>query len=284
VTSPLDRLRGRIELLGAPLCLGVDPHPDQLPRELTRDVAGVESFARGLIEAVAEHVVAVKINVAFFEAWGSEGWAALERVRRDVPPELVCVLDAKRGDIGTTAERYATGLFGHLGADGVTVSPYLGEDAIEPFLSYPGRLVYVLARTSNPSAGRLQELDVEGEPLHLTVARWVAATWRDGRVGLVVGATAPDELDRLRAQVSGPAFLVPGVGAQGGDLTHAVRACHGAWAPGLISVSRGIAGASTGPDWPAAAAAAAEQLGGRMRELVLDSEGSAADAARIGGS
>ena len=272
MTAPLDRLRERIELLGAPLCLGVDPHPDQLPGELSRDVAGVESFARGLIEAVAEHVVAVKINVAFFEAWGALGWAALERVRREVPPEIVCILDAKRGDIGTTAERYAAGLFGHLEADGVTVSPYLGEDAIEPFLGYPDRLVYVLARTSNPSAGRLQELEVEGEPLHVKVARWVAATWRDGRVGLVVGATAPEELDRVRALVPGPAFLVPGVGAQGGDLDRAIRACHGAWAPGLISVSRGIAGASTGADWRTAAAAAAEQLRGRMRELVLDSE------------
>ena len=272
MTSPLDRLRGRLEVLGAPLCLGVDPHPDQLPRELTRDVAGVETFARGLIEAVAEHVVAVKINVAFFEAWGSAGWAALERVRRDVPPELVCVLDAKRGDIGTTAERYAAGLFGHLEADGVTLSPYLGEDAIEPFLGYRDRLVYVLARTSNPSAGRLQELEVEGEPLHAAVARWVAATWRDGRVGLIVGATAPDELERLRALVPGPAFLVPGVGAQGGDLDRAVRACHGSWAPGLVAISRGIAGASTGPDWRQAAAAAADALRGRMRELVLDSE------------
>ena len=272
MTAPLDRLRERIELLGAPLCLGVDPHPDQLPGELSRDVAGVESFARAIIEAVAEHVAAVKINVAFFEAWGALGWAALERVRREVPPEIVCILDAKRGDIGTTAERYAAGLFGHLEADGVTVSPYLGEDAIEPFLGYPDRLVYVLARTSNPSAGRLQELEVEGEPLHVKVARWVAATWRDGRVGLVVGATAPEELDRVRALVPGPAFLVPGVGAQGGDLDRAIRACHGAWAPGLISVSRGIAGASTGADWRTAAAAAAEQLRGRMRELVLDSE------------
>lgn len=284
MTSPLDRLRARVELLGAPLCLGVDPHPDQLPRDLTRDVAGVESFARGLIEAVADHVVAVKINVAFFEAWGAAGWAALERVRREVPAELVCVLDAKRGDIGTTAERYAAGLFGHLEADGVTLSPYLGEDAIEPFLAYPHRLVYVLARTSNPSAGRLQGLEVRDQPLHLAVARWVADTWRDGRVGLVVGATEPEELERIRREVGGPAFLVPGVGAQRGDLASAVRACHGAWAPGIVSISRGIAGASTDADWREAAAAAAGELQGRMRELVLDSEGSAADVARMGGS
>jgi orotidine-5'-phosphate decarboxylase len=271
VTAPLDRLRARLDVVGAPLCLGIDPHPDQLPRALTRDVAGIESFARGLIEAVAEHVVAVKLNVAFFEAWGSVGWAALERVRRDVPRDLVCVLDAKRGDIGTTAERYAAGLFGHLEADAVTLSPYLGEDAIEPFLAYADRLVYVLARTTNPSAGRLQGLDVAGEPLHVAVARWVAGTWQDGRVGLVVGATAPEELDRLRALVPGPAFLVPGVGAQGGDLDRAVRASLGTWAPGLVSISRSIAGASTGADWREAAADAARSLRGRMRDLVLDS-------------
>ena len=181
--TPLDRLRARRDAVGAPLCLGIDPHPDQLPDGLPRTAAGVETFARGIIEAAAEHVVAVKINVAFFEALGAEGWAALERVRRDVPSELLCVLDAKRGDIGTTAERYAEGLFGHLAADAVTLSPYLGEDAIAPFLEHADRMVYVLARTSNPSATRLQELSVEGEPLYQRVARWAAATWSDGRVG-----------------------------------------------------------------------------------------------------
>ena len=281
--TPLDRLRARAAAVGAPLCLGVDPHPDALPAELPRSVAGIEAFARGLIEVAAEHVVAVKINVAFFEAWGSAGWAALERVRGDVPEGLVCVLDAKRGDIGSTAERYAEALFGQLQADGVTVSPYLGEDAIEPFVAWPERLVYVLARTSNPSGHRLQGLDVGGEPLHVSVARWVAATWTDGRVGLVVGATTPADAELVRRAVPGPAFLVPGVGSQGGDLSTAVRTCHGAWAPGLVSVSRGIA-AAAGPDWRSAAARAAEELAGRMRSLVLDSEASAASTARMGGS
>ena len=274
--GPLQRLRARRETLGAPLCLGIDPHPDQLPEGLTRDVAGVEAFARGVIEAAAEHAVAVKINVAFFEAFGADGWAALERVRRDVPPDALCVLDAKRGDIGSTAERYAAGLFGHLEADAVTVSPYLGEDAVTPFLDYPDRLVYLLARTSNPSAPRLQALPVEGEPLHLRVARWAAATWSDGRVGLVVGATAPQELAEIRRSVPGPAFLVPGVGAQGGDMLASARACDGAWAPGVVSVSRGIAGASRGADWREAAARAAEDLRGRMREAVLHSDATAA--------
>jgi len=281
--SALERLRDRRAAIGAPLCLGIDPHPDQLPVELPRDVVGVEAFARGLIESAGPEAVAVKINVAFFEAFGSAGWAALERIRGDIPPELICILDAKRGDIGTTAERYAAGLFGHLEADAVTLSPYLGEDAIEPFLAYPGRLVYLLARTSNPSAHRVQELGVDGEPVHLEVARWAAGRWRDGRVNLVVGATAPDELATLRRAVPGPGFLVPGVGAQGGDLTASVRNCDGAWAPGVVSVSRGIASASRGADWRAAAANAATSLRRLMGDAVLHSMASPADAVHHGG-
>lgn len=276
MSTPLDRLRARREALGAPLCLGIDPHPDQLPDELPPTVAGVEAFTRGIIEAASAQAVAVKINVAFFEALGSEGWAALERVRRDIPDGVICILDVKRGDIGSTAERYATGLFGHLEADAVTLSPYLGEDAITPFLDYPGRLVYLLARTSNPSAPQLQNLVGDGEPIYLRVARWAAATWDDGRVGLVVGATAPDELAQVRATVPGPAFLVPGVGAQGGELAASARACDGAWAPGVVSVSRGITGASRGTDWREAAARAAGELRARMGEAVLHSEATAA--------
>jgi orotidine 5'-phosphate decarboxylase subfamily 2 len=264
--APLDRLRARIARLGAPLCLGIDPHPDALPDELPRDVSGVERFARGLVEAAAEHAAAVKVNVAFFEAFGSPGWAALERLVADLPQDHFLVLDAKRGDIGSTAERYATALFGHLDADAVTLSPYLGEDAVEPFLAYPGRLVYLLARTSNPSAGTLQDLPVGGAPLHERVATWAASTWTDGRVGLVVAATAPTELARLRRLVPTLGFLVPGVGAQDGDLAAALDHCHGTAAPGLVSISRGIAAASRGDGWRAAAAASAQSWLGRMQE------------------
>lgn len=284
MTSQLERLRVRVDLLGAPLCLGVDPHPDRLPAGLTPDVRGVEAMARGLIAAVAGDVVAVKINVAFFEAFGAVGWAALERVRADIPRELICILDAKRGDIGSTAERYAEGLFGHLDADAVTLSPYLGEDAIEPFLAHPDRLVYVLVRTSNPSAARVQELAVDEDPVHMRVARWVAQRWPGGRVGLVVGATAPAELRLLRDAFPGPGFLVPGVGVQGGDIDASVRACHGAWAPGVVSVSRGIAEASSGEDWMTAAATAASTLRARMADAVLHSVASAAPVAPNGGS
>ena len=272
MTSPLERLRVRRLEIGAPLCLGIDPHPERLPGDLPPTVDGMETFARGLIESASPHAVAVKIQVAFFEALGAAGWAALERVRRDVPAELLCILDAKRGDIDTTAERYAAGLLGHLDADAVTLSPYLGEDAVTPFLAYPDRLVYLLARTSNPSAARLQELSADGEPLFLRVASWAAGTWTDGRVGLVVGATAPRELAQIRSSVPGPAFLVPGVGAQGGDLAASVAACDGAWAPGVVSISRGIAAASIGGDWREAAERAARGFRSRMQEAVLHSK------------
>jgi orotidine 5'-phosphate decarboxylase subfamily 2 len=264
--APLDRLRVRIARLGAPLCLGIDPHPEALPDDLSRDVAGVETFARGLLEAAGEHAAAIKVNLAFFEAFGSPGWAALERLVGDVPDDHFLLLDAKRGDIGSTAERYAAGLFGVLGADAVTISPYLGEDAVEPFLAYPDRIVYLVVRTSNPSAARLQEMSVGGTPLHERVASWAAATWTDGRVGLVVGATAPSELERLRRIVPGPGFLVPGVGAQGGDLDAALANCNGTLAPGLVSISRGIAAASRGDDWRSAATASAQAWLGRMQE------------------
>ena len=264
--DPLHRLRARVARLGAPLCLGIDPHPDSLPDELPRDVRGIETFARGLVEAASEHAAAVKVNVAFFEAFGSPGWAALERLVADLPPDQFLVLDAKRGDIGSTAERYATSLFGLLGGDAVTLSPYLGEDAVEPFLEYSGRVVYLVTRTTNPSAGTLQDLHLGSAPLHEHVATWAAGRWTDGRVGLVVGATAPAELARVRRLVPALGFLVPGVGAQDGDLAAALAHCHGTAAPGLVSISRGIAAASRGDGWRAAAAASAQAWLGRMQE------------------
>lgn len=264
--TPLDRLRERRTQLGAPLCLGIDPRPDALPDGLPPDAGGIETFARGLIEAAADSVLAVKLNTSYFEALGSAGWAALERVRASIPAGPIVVLDAKRGDIGPSAERYAEALLGHLAADAVTLQPYLGEDAIEPFLAFPGRLVYVLARTSNPSAGQLQDRAVDGIPLSTAVARWVADRWPDGRVGLVVGATDPGQLSRLREDVPGLGFLVPGVGAQGGDLETAVRCCDGTLAPGLVNVSRGIAEAAAGPGWRAEAASAAMRWLDDLRE------------------
>jgi orotidine-5'-phosphate decarboxylase len=274
-TGPyLERLGARTARVGTVLCLGLDPDPGSLPAGFSPDLAGVERFARLLLEAALPHVAAVKPNLAFFEAFGSEGIGALERLRALVPSDVPLVADAKRGDIGSTAARQGVALFDRLEADAVTLSPYLGSEAIRPLLERGERFSYVLCRTSNPGAGELQDLQVapdagEGwpsEPLHVRVARR-ARRWNEqfGTVGLVVGATAPRELELLRGVAPDLAFLVPGVGAQGGDagaaLLHgpAVAGDAGTRAGGglLVNVSRGIAGAASGSPDPGMAVAEA---------------------------
>jgi orotidine-5'-phosphate decarboxylase len=264
--SFLERLARRVETVRTTLCLGVDPDPEALPEGWPRDVSGIERLANLLIDAASPSAAAVKVNVAFFEAFGSRGIAALERVRARIPPEIPFVADAKRGDIGSTAARQAVALFDGLDADAITASPYLGRDAIAPLLERSDRFVYVLCRTSNRGAGEFQNLDLDGEPLYLHVARRVA-DWSEGldNVGLVVGATAPDELSRIRAAVPQLAFLVPGIGAQGGDvdavLAHgpATSGTAGSTTGGslLVNVSRAIAAAALRSDDPEAAVAAA---------------------------
>jgi orotidine-5'-phosphate decarboxylase len=271
-TTYLDRLAARAVAAGTVLCLGIDPDPAALPPAFTADVAGIERFARLLVDVAAPHAAAVKPNLAFFEAFGSQGLAALERVRAAIPSGIPVVIDAKRGDIGSTASRQAVGLYDGLGADAITVSPYLGEEAIAPLLERQDRLAYVLCRTSNPGAPELQSLAVVGvvgapeEPLYLRVARR-AATWGPGgTVGLVVGATAPAELAAIRDIAPGLPFLVPGVGAQGGEIDPVLaggpaREAPGGGRPGgglLVNVTRGIAAAAMGANDESASGRALE--------------------------
>jgi len=275
----LDRLAVRSVRSGTVLCLGIDPDPAALPAGFSPDVRGVEAFARLLLEVAAPFAAAVKPNLAFFEAFGSEGIAALERLRAAIPSDLPVVMDAKRGDIGSTAARQAAALYDGLGADAITVNPYLGAAAIEPLLARLDRFAYVLCRTSNPGAAEIQGLEVGAdaavgapiEPLWARIARR-AGTWGPGgTVGLVVGATAPAELAAIRRIAPGLAFLVPGVGAQGGDADAVVADGRARADPAgsrsggglLVNVSRGIAAAALGrgpdaaPVEPAAAIAAA---------------------------
>ena len=231
-----------------------------------------------ILEAASPVAAAVKPNLAFFEAFGSAGLAALERLRARIPADIPVVMDAKRGDIGTTAARQAVALFDALGADAVTVSPYLGAEAIAPLLGRLDRFAYVLCRTSNPGAGEVQDLELvpdgdagaRGERVHERIARLATGWGPGGTVGLVVGATAPEELATIRAIAPGLPFLVPGVGAQGGAIDPVLRHGPAAADPGsagtggglLVNISRGIAEAAmeAGPGDPAerlAAAAAA---------------------------
>jgi orotidine 5'-phosphate decarboxylase subfamily 2 len=278
VTSTyLERLGARTNTTGTVLCLGLDPDPDALPHGFSRDLAGIERFASLLLEAALPSVAAVKTNLAFFEAHGSAGLAALERLRASVPRGVPLIADGKRGDIATTAAHQAVALFDAVGADAVTVNPYLGSEAIGPFLERQDRFAYVLCRTSNPGAGELQDLVVEAaaadpaprERLHERVARLASGWGPGGTIGLVVGATAPDELRGIRSIAPGLPFLVPGVGAQGGAidpvLVHGPASKPpGSTAPGaglLVNVSRGIAGVTgegEGDPFERVAAAAAD--------------------------
>ncbi len=256
----LDRLAARSAATNTVLCLGLDPDPSALPVGFSADLRGVERFATLVAEAAGPFAAAIKPNLAFFEAFGAAGMAALERIRGSLPADLPLLADAKRADIGTTAARQAEALFDQLGADAVTVNPYLGAEAIAPLIGRADRFAYVLCRTSNPGAGELQDLIVAAdadagwptEALHLRVARAVTGWGPGGTVGLVVGATAPAELAAIRAIAPGLAFLVPGVGAQGGDEGPALEHGRATETPAgghpggglLVNISRGISGAA----------------------------------------
>lgn len=240
------RLAAVVAATGSAVCVGLDPRPERL-REPVLDAC------RRLIDATAPFAAAFKPNSAFFEALGLDGLRVLAQVIDHVPSDRLVVLDAKRGDLGATAIAYATAAFQVLGADAVTVSPYLGHDGVAPFLADPERGAFVLCHTSNPGAVDFQHRLTGDEPLYLAVARACAAWNTAGNVALVVGATYPAEMAAVRAAAPELPFLVPGIGAQGGDLEGSVRAGMDARGGGLlISSSREIANA---PD-PAAAARA----------------------------
>jgi orotidine-5'-phosphate decarboxylase len=245
---------------GSMLCVGLDPDPSRLPATLAGDPDPVFRFCREIVDATADLVCAFKPQIAFFASQRAE--AALERLCahvRDNHPDVLLILDAKRGDIGSTAEHYAREAFDRYGAHAVTVNPYLGTDSVEPYLRHPDGGVFVLCRTSNPGGDDFQSLTVDGMPLYEHVARRVAGEWqRLGDCGLVVGATYPDELRTVRAAVGDLPVLVPGVGAQGGDVQATVEAGVDDRAAGLvINSSRAIIYAGDGPDFADAARRAA---------------------------
>ncbi len=276
----LERVAARSTATGTVLCLGIDPDPAGLPAGFGTGIDGVERFAGLLLEACLPYVAAVKPNLAFFEAYGSAGWAALERLRARIPADVLVIADAKRGDIASTSARQVLAYLDVLGADAVTISPYLGEEAIAAYLERPDRFAYVLCRTSNPGAADIQGLRVRArwdaagalsapdEPLWARIARDVAGWGPGGTAGLVVGATAPDELRAVRSIAPGMAVLVPGVGAQGGSV-EATLAAGPATAPPaggrrggglLVNVSRGIASAAVEEAGPGVSADLGERL------------------------
>jgi orotidine-5'-phosphate decarboxylase len=263
------------------LCIGLDIVIANSPAPISLYDEPMLPFARAIIDATKDLVCAYKPNLAFYLAEGAAGIVALERIVRLIPPEIPIILDGKFGDVGHTAEAYARGAFEQFQADGVTLSPYIGGDSVRPFLKYGDKAAFVLARTSNEHAGELQALEVEGRPasadqrdsmpfVHLYEKVALAANrWQAdglGTCGLVVGATAPEELRRIRDIVPDLPFLVPGVGTQGGDLQAALA--YGKTRAGvgpIINASRSILYASRQADFAEAARAAALQLVERMR-------------------
>jgi uridine monophosphate synthetase len=260
-------LEKRVDECSSLLCVGLDPHPHDLKSQ-TADEA--QAFCTALVKATAPFAAAFKPNAAFFEIYGAAGWVALKQVIETIREEaqrrgshIPVILDAKRGDIASTAEAYARATFESLGADAVTLSPYLGGDSIEPFLRNPDKGAFLLCKTSNPGSGDLQNLSVQGDgndhrPLYLRVAA-LAREWNSHEnLGLVVGATFPQTLGEIRETAPELWILAPGIGTQGGDLASAMQAGLRSDGMGLlINVSRGI---SRAPNPAAAAADLRQQL------------------------
>ena len=245
------------------LCVGLDPEPSRFPAVLADHPDPVFAFCKAIVDATAAHACAFKPQIAHFAALAAED--ALERLIayiHEAHPGIPVILDAKRGDIGSTAARYAVEAFDRYQADAVTLNPYLGRDSAEPFLDRADKGVILLCHTSNPGAADLQDLDVGGRPLYQHVAKIIAESWNGhGNCALVTGATWPGQLGEVRALVGDMPLLVPGIGAQGGDVAEVIR--HGATADGtglMISSSRAIIYAGQGEDYALAAGDAARDL------------------------
>ena len=261
----IDQLRAAATQNNSLLCVGLDPEPSRFPGAMQGDASKIYDFCAAIVDATHDLVNSFKPQIAYFAAHRAED--QLEKLMahmRRVAPQVPVILDAKRGDIGSTAEQYAKEAFERYGADAVTLSPFMGFDSITPYLKYHGKGAFLLCRTSNPGGDDLQAqrmADLPGNP-HLLehVARLAQGPWNtNGQLGLVVGATRPHEIERVRAVAPTLPLLIPGVGAQGGDAVATVKAARIGGGPIVINSSRAILYASSGADFAQAARAAAEQ-------------------------
>ncbi|MGA2622983.1 MAG: orotidine-5'-phosphate decarboxylase [Bacteroidota bacterium] len=247
------------------LCIGLDTDAEKTPRFLRRFRSPQYEFNRLLIEATQDLVCAYKLNLAFYESTGETGYRTIHRTLAVIPQEIVTIADGKRGDIGNTAARYASLIFENWKFDATTISPYMGYDSVEPFLKRRDRCAFVLALTSNRGSRDFQYLSVNGRPLYEHVAR-AAGKWNKKRnVGLVVGATHPAELKRIRSHAREMPILIPGIGAQRGDLQAAVRyGCNAKGELAVINIGRSIIYASGGKDFAQKARETAQEYRKQM--------------------
>ncbi|HWO56648.1 MAG TPA: orotidine-5'-phosphate decarboxylase [bacterium] len=264
----LEKLAARRQATGALLCVGLDPDTAKLPASCASSTQPLYEFCRRIVQATAPYACAFKPNLAFFEAFGSAGIAQLERLLAEIPAEIPTVLDGKRGDIGNTSRLYARFLFEHLRGDAATVNPYLGRDALEPFFEFPGCVPIVLCLTSNPGSVDIQTVTSTetNERIYHRVIHLLDRM--PGPYGLVVGARHASLIADVRAQAPHAPLLIPGIGAQGGDLAATLSAAAADGAPALVNVSRDILYASAGDDFAEAAAAKSAWYAAEMKRLI----------------
>lgn len=278
MTSPSRNFREVLEAQwgkGKFLCVGLDSDFDKIPESIRQhDVREtLVAFNRAIIDATGAFACAFKLNSAFYEPHGDEGWNAMRETIQyilETVPEALIIYDGKRADIGNTNNGYVAAAFDHLRADAITVQPYAGRAALEPFLAQKDKGIIVWCRSSNEGAGEFQDLIVEGEPLYIRVARNIAEEWNErGNCMLVVGATYPEEIAKVRAVAPEIPFLIPGIGAQGGDLEKTVVAAKDERGRGMvISASRSVIFASRGNDFAEAAGKAACELDAAIRRAL----------------
>ena len=249
------------------LCIGLDIDPERFPSGRDTSLQGMETFAKEIIDGTIELCPAYKPNFAFYERFGSEGYALLERIVDYVSGRAIIIADAKRGDIGNTSNQYARAILNTMGCDALTVSPYMGRDSIEPFIKNPDKGVFILAVTSNPSARELQEHGGTSNPLYKKVIQLAVELNQGDNIGLVVGATQIEVMEDIRKQSKGMPWLIPGVGSQGGDLETALNISHEN-GMGIINVSRGILYAGNGS--MKAVIQAARDYSDKIRGIVCD--------------
>lgn len=253
------------------LCVGLDTDIKKIPQHLLNEEDPVFAFNKAIIDATAGYAVAYKPNTAFYEVYGAKGWACLEKTINYIKenhPEIFVIADAKRGDIGNTSANYARAFFETLKADALTVAPYMGVDSVEPFLGFDDKWVVLLALTSNKGSKDFQYLNAEGKELYKNVLMKSQEWADDNKMMYVVGATHPEELGEIRKMLPNHFFLVPGVGAQGGDLQAVAKHGLNGQIGLLVNSSRGIIYASNGEDFAEKAAGEAKKLQQQMEELL----------------
>ena len=249
------------------LCIGLDIDPDKFPSGRDTSLDGMETFGKEVIDGTIDFCPAYKPNLAFFERFGSKGYALLERLVDHISGRAIVIADAKRGDIGNTSQQYAKAILETMGCDAITISPYMGREAIEPFIENAEKGSFILAVTSNPGARELQEHGGAADPLYKKVIQLAVELNTDDNIGLVVGATQIEVMEDIRKQSKGMPWLIPGVGSQGGDLETALNISHEN-GMGIINVSRGILYAGNGS--MKAVIQAARDYSDKIRGIVCD--------------